>query len=451
MSRARLTHDLRPMWIAAAALALAAVVLPASAASAVDIADLSVTKVLNGANPDVGGTATFTVTLSNAGPSGATGVVVKDQLAAGLAFVSATPSQGSYNSATGDWSVGSVASGGSATLTITATRSSGGILTNTAIVTVSDQADPDTSDNIDTVILPAGLADLAVTKTVDNVNATVGQQVQFTVTLGNDGPFAAGGVAVTDQLPVGLTFVSATPSQGTYSSVSGLWTVGAMATGSTATLQIVALRAASSLLVNTAAITFSDHPDPDPGDNTAVASLSPVGGAVADLEISKVVDKPTASPGEQVTFTVTLANDGPDPATVVAVADPLPPSFTFISATPSQGTYDSATGLWSVGSLATGATATLAIVGQVTGSGVLTNTATATGAEADPDPSDNTASATVTIATAVATPSPGGGLAGTGPGMGGLITTGVVLMAVGGAVLAALTLRRRRSGSSSSA
>ena len=63
-----------------------------------------------------------------------------------------------------------------------------------------------------------------MTKTVSNPTPNVGDQITFTVTLSNQGPDAATGVQVTDLLPAGLTFVSATPSQGTYNNVSGVWT-----------------------------------------------------------------------------------------------------------------------------------------------------------------------------------------------------------------------------------
>ena len=63
----------------------------------------------------------FTLTLSNAGPTEATGVTVNDLLPAGLTFVSSTPSQGTYNANTGVWNVGTVNSGANATLMITAT------------------------------------------------------------------------------------------------------------------------------------------------------------------------------------------------------------------------------------------------------------------------------------------------------------------------------------------
>jgi hypothetical protein len=76
-------------------------------------------------------------------------------------------------------------------------------------------------------------------------------------------------VQVTDLLPAGLTFVSSTPSQGTYDSATGLWTVGSIANGATATLQIVATLATAGTKVNVAQVTASDVFDPDstPNDN----------------------------------------------------------------------------------------------------------------------------------------------------------------------------------------
>ena len=59
------------------------------------------TKTVSNPTPNVGDPITFTVTLTNQGPDAATGVQVTDLLPAGLSFVSANPSQGSYNSGTG--------------------------------------------------------------------------------------------------------------------------------------------------------------------------------------------------------------------------------------------------------------------------------------------------------------------------------------------------------------
>jgi uncharacterized repeat protein (TIGR01451 family) len=111
-------------------------------------ADLSITKD-GPATAQSGGTITYTLNVSNGGPFDAHNVVVDDPLPAGETFVSATPSQGSCNSAV-TCNLGTVANGGSATITIVAsvTASCGSTLANTATVT-GDEPDPDTSNNSD--------------------------------------------------------------------------------------------------------------------------------------------------------------------------------------------------------------------------------------------------------------------------------------------------------------
>ena len=125
-------------------------------------------KTLTRSSPHVGELLTFNVIVANQGPSPATGVQVTEVLSAGLAFESAAPSQGSYDTATGLWTVGSIANAGSAGLTITARVTQAGTVTNTASVTASDQPDPDPADNTSTVTLTTEtIADLAITKTLD--------------------------------------------------------------------------------------------------------------------------------------------------------------------------------------------------------------------------------------------------------------------------------------------
>jgi uncharacterized repeat protein (TIGR01451 family) len=100
-------------------------------------ADLKVEKVVDDARPNVGDTITFTITLSNLGKDTATGVTIADTLPSGLAFLSATPAQGSYDSGTGTWDVGSLAASGSTTLAITVLVVSGVAQTNVATRRVS--------------------------------------------------------------------------------------------------------------------------------------------------------------------------------------------------------------------------------------------------------------------------------------------------------------------------
>jgi adhesin/invasin len=87
----------------------------------------------------------------------------------------------------------------------------------------------------------------------------------------------------------------------------------------------------------------------------------------ADLELLVEVSDPSPVVGSEVVYELTLRNQGPDDATGVALTHVLPPRLRLVSATASQGAYSSTTGVWTVGSLAEGASATLTIVVQVLG------------------------------------------------------------------------------------
>lgn len=380
--------------------------------------DLSVTKIVNDNTPGRNQNVTFTITVANAGPDNATGVVVNDDLPAGMTFVSATPSQGTYDSGTGLWTVGTVNSSASATLDIVATVTTSTPKTNTAELTAADQGDVDSTpnngqsgeDDQASVTLTPTIADVSVTKTVDDATPDKNQNVVFTITVANGGPDAATGVAVTDQLPSGLTFVSAVPSQGTYDSGTGVWTVGTVNSATSATLTLTATVTTIGAKINTAELTALTEFDSDSTPNNAVGSeddqasvtLTPT---VADLSITKTVDDSTPNRNQNVVYTVTVTNGGPDTATGVTITDLLQSGLTFVSATPSQGTYDQTTGVWTVGSINSAGTATLTVTATVTTSAAKTNTAQVTAVnqfDSDSTPNNNVgteddqASATVT-------------------------------------------------------
>ncbi|KAF2341360.1 DUF11 domain-containing protein, partial [Flavobacterium nitrogenifigens] len=88
----------------------------------------------------------------------------------------------------------------------------------------------------------------------------------------NAGPQATDGVAVTDLLPSGYTYVSYTATAGSYNPATGLWTVGNMAIAATHTLQITAIVNATGNYVNVAEVTASSQPDPDSTPNNGVTT-----------------------------------------------------------------------------------------------------------------------------------------------------------------------------------
>ncbi len=169
------------------------------------------------------------------------GVEITDLLPAGLALVSATPAQGTYTPTTGVWAIGALAVEAQTTLTLRATVQEAGPFTNRAAKTAQGELDPNPSNDVSGVTVNGEAADVQVVKTVDRTMPLVGETVTFTVTVTNNGPSAVSGVEVLDVLSARLTFVSATPSQGTYTAATGRWSVGTLAAAgaaATATLQV---------------------------------------------------------------------------------------------------------------------------------------------------------------------------------------------------------------------
>ena len=376
----------------------------ASASLSTRIADIAVTKVADKPAPAVGTTVKFTITATNNGPDGATLLVIHDALPAGLTYISDAPGAGTYDSTTGDWTIGSLANGASVTLDISARVVGSGSIGNIAAVKSLLQRDPDPSNDSATATIdvpPA--ADLELTKTVDDPTPDLAANVTFTITVTNHGPNATAGVHVGDLLPAGLTYVSDTPSVGTYDSTSGDWTIGGMAVGASETLQITATVGAEGPITNIAEVTASSLFDPNstpgnnaPGENDQASAVLNSRG-VADLAVAKTVNPTTVHKGDKAAYTLVVTNHGPDAASGVIVRDQLPAGVTFVSST--GGAYDPHTGAWTVGNLASGSSANLTITVKIGQSGTITNTASVVASnQRDPVPGNDQATAGVAAA-----------------------------------------------------
>ncbi|MEI6577673.1 MAG: DUF11 domain-containing protein, partial [Bacteroidota bacterium] len=207
----------------------------------------------------------------------------------------------------------------------------------------------------------AEYADLSIIKTT-SPTAIAGQNVTYAIVVTNNGPIDAQAVSVTDVLPAGLTFVSATPSVGSWSASN--WTIGTLANSGEATLILVAKVnsnvAHGTSIINTATVS-STTTDPEPDNN----SMTNVFGVItsADLSIMKTTEVPTVIIGENVTYTITVTNNGPSDAQAVVANDVLPAGLTFVSATPLTGSWTSPN--WTIGTLANEVSATITLVARV--------------------------------------------------------------------------------------
>jgi uncharacterized repeat protein (TIGR01451 family) len=366
-------------------------------------ADVSVTKADGQATAVPGQPVTYTIVVSNAGPSMAHGATVTDTLPAALtgATWTCTASSGSYCAPSGNGSINEIVHvwiGGTVTYLLMATIDAGatGSLSNTASAAVAEgTTDPNAANNTATdtdTLTPQ--ADVAVTKTDGQTAAVPGQPITYAIVVSNVGPSVAAAATVSDALPAALTGASwtCTPSPGSSCSASGAGNINDsvnLLVSGTASYTVTATvnPSATGSLGNTAsAAVAAGTTDPDPANNAATDTdtLTPE----ADLELVKSDAPDPVAPGGTLLYTIQLTNLGPSASSGMTLTDALPPEVSFVSSTPGPPTCTETGGTLtcSLPGLAPSASQSVTIqVGVDAGtSGAIGNTATVTGDETDP-------------------------------------------------------------------
>ncbi|MGZ8832089.1 MAG: IPTL-CTERM sorting domain-containing protein, partial [Thermoanaerobaculia bacterium] len=389
-------------------------------------ADLSVTKT-GPAALSAGQNATFTITITNNGPSDAQTVALTDAVPGNATFVSETQTVGPAfvctnppvgGTGTINCTAGSLLAGAAATFTVVVNvnASASGTISNTASVTATT-TDPNAGNDTATATATlTGSADLAVTKT-GPAGVTAGQTATFTIVATNNGPSDAQTVSLSDPVPANSTFASmlqnsgpaftcTTPAAG--GTGTATCTIATLVSGGSATFTLVLNTpiGLSGTISNTATITSATG-DPNAANNTATAAVT-VAPAIADLSIAKSASAGNIIPGTNVTYTIVVTNNGPSAATGVTVTDVLPVAMTFVSATTTQGSCTGTTTVTcNVGSILNGANATITITATAgTTLTSTTNTATVTSTSSDPNPANDSSTTNVAIVESIPTLSP---------------------------------------------
>jgi uncharacterized repeat protein (TIGR01451 family) len=365
-------------------------------------ADLTLTKS-SAPNPIILGTGNvvYTLTVSNNGPQSATGVVLTDPLPTSVTFVSSSASQGSCSGTTTvTCNLGTLASGATATVDITVTPLAAGAVVNSASVS-ANETDPVPTDNSTstvTTVNPAS-ADLSVTATDSPDPVVVGSNFVLTATAANSGPSGATGVVLTFSLPAGAIFVSSAASQGSCTfgpPATVTCTLGNLASGATATADVT-LQATAAGTLSTNMSVVANEADPNTANNSFTEQTT-ARVLTADLALTKVGSQDPVPATGNLSYTLVVTNNGPDPASNIVLTDTLPAGVNFVSANASQG---SCTGTTTVTcnliGLLSGTSATVTIVIIPPTPGVITNTATVSAMETDPNPADNSASVTTSV------------------------------------------------------
>jgi len=377
--------------------------------------NLIITKTALPTTVTPGDSITYTITFSNQGADGATGVVITDHIPAVLTNVNVVNS-GVAITDTGAipafvWEVQDLQPGQGGTITITAQidplLTSGGLFTNTATINTAS-VESDTLNNTDEAGVTIDVeADLVVTKTASPTIVEPSDPITYTITFSNQGVNVATGVVITDQLPVTLTNVNVVSSgvaiTDTGSMPAFVWEIQDLQPGQGGTITITALinplAASGSSFTNTAIISTTSV-ESDTLNNEAEAGVTII---VPDLTIAKTVFPTTVALGNPITFTLTFSNQGTSLATNISIFDTLPVTLTNIVVV-SSGVAITDTGgtpfTWEIQDLQPGQGGTITITGLIdnlTSTGLYTNTAVIFTLGVDSDPNNDTAEAEFTV------------------------------------------------------
>ena len=237
-----------------------------------------------------------------------------------------------------------------------------------------DPCDPVATPNCDDPI------DLEVLKSVDNMDALIGDTIIFKILITNLSDRTARAIVVGDLLELGFDFVAADAPEATdYDEVSGNWTISELAAGISLELSITVVVAEQGPYTNTAVLLESIPSDNNPENDEATVELSTEAPEGVDLRIEKEARPDTALVGDEVEFIIRVTNiSESDVVTDIIVNDliSIENGFEFVSAESDfNGTYDEASGNWNIPTLNREDTATLIIRARVPAVGTYTNTA----------------------------------------------------------------------------
>lgn len=380
--------------------------------------------VTNSGTPNtvlVGGTITYTQTVTNSGPSNCANVSFTEAIPANTTLSSFTAASGWTCTTTGSISCtnASFAPNGTSTFTFVTTvnagTGSGTVIVDTDTATTTTTGN--TSDNtatVDTTVAAAGQADLSITDAGSPNPVTAGNNITFTQVATNNGPANSRNVTLTETLPANTTFVSLTGPAGwtCRNTTPYTCTIGTFNANSTATFTFVvtvnATVASGTTITDTSSIASRSTTDPNTTNNTATASV--VVGDSADLSVTITGTPVPVQAGNNITYTQTVTNAGPSVATSATFVESTPPNTTFVSLTPTPTGWTCA--LPAVGSAGTisctnpnfaAGSSSFPLVLKVTvgtaAGTTITLTGTASSSVTDPNTSNNSASFTDVVAT----------------------------------------------------
>ena len=305
------------------------------------IADLSITKTDSPDPVMADGLLTYALTVTNNGPSEATGVQLTDNLP--VSYLANTE----YRVESGSWlsyasgqaiALGSLPAGASTNIeirgTVSADAPDGTLLTNSADVSsqTPDSNEENNHAQAETTVRNIPHADLSVTKTDSPDPVMAGGLLTYALTVTNNGPSEATGVQLTDNLPASYL------ANAEYRVESGSWlsyasgqaiALGSLPAGASTNIEIrgtVSADATDETTLSNTAYVASQTFDPNMENNQAEAQTA-VNIPKADLSLEKEASPDPVMAGSLLTYVLTVTNGGPSDATDVQLTDVSAPDY----------------------------------------------------------------------------------------------------------------------------
>ena len=362
-----------------------------------DCVILDISKVANSTVIVAGENVGYTVVINNYGPSVASDVVLKD------IFNSKELLNLQYSLNGVDWldyngsvSLGDINAGADVTVYFRAKVNGsvrGDVLNIVNITTGVDDARGNFTAN-ETVNVIANTT-LAVIKDAEIKALNPGDTAHFVITVIAGGSSDSLNVKLEDILDAELLDIKSATYRingGNLTDYTQIISLGNMHTGSKIVVDIYAaiLNTTGQDIFNCVNVTSDEHPEGNTSNTTIHVNI-------ADLEIIKIVNNATPNYGDEITYTITVRNNGPDNSTNIKVSEVLADNFKFISANASKGYYDLTNGVWAVGNLTNNETAKLVITVKIVKTGFIQNNVSVNGTGFDPNVTNNNATVNITV------------------------------------------------------
>ena len=335
---------------------------------------------------------TYTVIVSNYGPSVATNVYLTDLFNADELLNMEYNSNGNWVKYNNGIALGDIDVNEAVMILFRATvnHSTRGLINNTVRIT-TDIKDARGNFEANETVKAIDNSTLVINKTsnVDAINP--GDLFNYTIVITAEGSSDSLGVILTDKLDQSLLDAQNAVFyvNGNYvGKWNGSYNIGTLKTGNsvTVTIEVKALNSANKDIFNKAIV---ENEEGFINESNKTVHVNTV-----DLAINKTSDKMIYKYLDNVIYTIVVTNHGPDDSFNVTVRDMLPNTLRFISA---SGNYNPVTGIWFIGHLAKGQSATLTITAQAIFPGIITNNANVTGSGYDVNLTNNHDNITITV------------------------------------------------------